>query len=303
MRRTSLLPSVTLAIAALAVLSSLACHRKAIRPDVVATVGDRMITLEDFKRYLQRNAGTELAQTAPEASSALLDQYIEESLFSEYAMAHGIDIPAEKVAAAVRNDPGSTVMEKRDEMRRNELVRRIEEKLPPPVETDIRRYYDQHPQEFNLPERVHARQILVHEEAAAQEAAKKLQGGASFEEVSRQYSKAPNASQGGDLGFVGRGQMPKVFEDDLFQMKPGTISRVISTENNTFHIFKVESYAPAGPVPFETASPTIRARLQTEAMDAEMTRLLTEGRKDIPARILARRLPFEYSGSFPRGDE
>src|SRR2546430_7789421 len=102
---------------------AMACHRKpSIPADVVARVGDRMISLGDFKRYLERNTGTDLAQMGPEVASAMLDQYVEEVILSEYAAGHGVEISAEKIAAAVRNDAGSTVIEKRDEMRRQKLM-------------------------------------------------------------------------------------------------------------------------------------------------------------------------------------
>ncbi len=78
MRRT-----LTLLIAALALL---ACHRKpSTPPDVIVRVGDRMVTLADFKRYIERNAGTDLAQVTPEVASAMLDQYVEEILLSTSA--------------------------------------------------------------------------------------------------------------------------------------------------------------------------------------------------------------------------
>ncbi|HMC21662.1 MAG TPA: hypothetical protein VKL19_07435, partial [Thermoanaerobaculia bacterium] len=90
-----------------------ACHRKpSIPADVVSRVGERMITLADFKRYLERNTGTELAQMGPEVASAMLDQYVEEVILAEWAAAHGVEIPAEQIASAVRNDAGSTVIEK-----------------------------------------------------------------------------------------------------------------------------------------------------------------------------------------------
>jgi len=81
-----------------------------------------MVTLADFKRYLDRNAGTDLAQVGPEVASAMLDQYIEEIVLSEHAATHGVEIPAEKIASAVRTEAGSTVIEKRDEMRRQKLI-------------------------------------------------------------------------------------------------------------------------------------------------------------------------------------
>jgi hypothetical protein len=62
------------------------CKRKpATPPDVISRVNERMLTLADFKRYLDRNAGTDLAQLTPEVASAMLDQYVEEIIVSEYA--------------------------------------------------------------------------------------------------------------------------------------------------------------------------------------------------------------------------
>src|SRR5256714_5757938 len=125
------------------------CHREQSTPaDVVARVGDRMITLGDFKRYLERNTGTDLAQMGPEVTSAILDQYLEEIILSEYAAAHGVEIPAEQIASAVRNDAGSTVIEKRDDMRRQKLIAELAADIPTPTELAVHAYYDQHASEF-----------------------------------------------------------------------------------------------------------------------------------------------------------
>src|SRR6266516_2161056 len=59
-------PLVRRALFLVAVLAALACHRKPPSPpDVIVRVGDRMVSLGDFKRYLDRNAGTDLAQVGP----------------------------------------------------------------------------------------------------------------------------------------------------------------------------------------------------------------------------------------------
>src|SRR5258706_9954140 len=153
----------------LAILALLAaCHRKpSVPPDVVVRVGERMITLGDFKRYLERNTGTDLAQMGPEVASAMLDQYIEEVVLAEYAGSHGVEVSAEKIASAVRTDPGATVIEKRDEMRRPKIISDLAAELAPPSDDEIRAYYQQHPGEFKSGEEVHVRQILVHDEALA----------------------------------------------------------------------------------------------------------------------------------------
>jgi hypothetical protein len=89
----------------------------------------------------------------------LLDQYIEEVLIAEYAAAHGTEIPAEKIATAVRNDPGSTVIEKRDEMRRAKLIGELSAELPAATDAQVTDYYQQHRADFNTGEEVRVKQI------------------------------------------------------------------------------------------------------------------------------------------------
>jgi len=101
-----------------------------------------MIALADFKRYLERNTGTDLAQMGPEVASAILDQYVEEIILSEYASAHGVEIPAEQIASAVRNDAGATVIEKRDDMRRQKLIAELAADVATPTDIVVRAYYD-----------------------------------------------------------------------------------------------------------------------------------------------------------------
>jgi len=282
--------------------ASAACHRKpSTPPDVVARIGDRMLTLSDFKRYMERNSGTDLAQVTPEVASALLDQYIEEVLLSEYAGSHGVEIPAEKIAAAVRTDAGATVIEKRDEMRRMKLISDISTEVAQPSDDDLRAYYDANPAEFKSGEEVHVRQILVHDESLANDIASKLKSGASFEELSAEHSLAPNAKKGGDIGYVSRGELPKRFEDEIFGLQPGHVSGVIQTDNS-FHIFKVDDRRPPGTIDLQTAAPVIREKLREEAIRTRMAQLIAKSRSDMQIAVLTKRLPFPYAGTLPKSD-
>jgi parvulin-like peptidyl-prolyl isomerase len=286
----------------LACFAILACHRKASIPaDVIARIGERNITLADFKKYLERNSGTDLAQLGPEVASAVLDQYAEEIILSEYAAGHGIEISAEKIAAAVRNDAGSTVIEKRDEMRRQRLIADLAGDIPPPGDAEVRVYYEQHTGEFRSGEELHVRQILVHDESVANDIQKKLVHGAQFEALSSQYSLAPNAKKGGEIGFVGRGELPKMFEDEIFALKPGAVSGVIRTDSS-FHIFKVDERRPPGVISLQTATPVIRERLKEDAIRQRIAELVARARKDMQIAVLTKRLPFRYSGTLPKSE-
>ena len=291
-----------LAVLTIAVILVAACHRKpSVPPDVIARVGERMVTLADFKRYLDRNTGTDLAQMGPEVASAMTDQYLEEVILSEYAAAHGIEIPAEKIASSVRTDAGATVIEKRDEMRRQKLIGDLSENIAMPADAEIRAYYEQHPAEFKSGEELHVKQILVHDESVANEIAQKLRAGASFEELSSQYSLAPNAKKGGEIGYVSRGELPKMFEDEIFALKPGSVSGVIRTDAS-FHIFKVQDRRPPGVIDLPTASPVIRERLKDDAIRERMAELVARARAELPIAVLTKRLPFKYTGGFPKSE-
>lgn len=74
--------------------------------------------------------------------------------------------------------------------------------------------------------------------AKAEEALAKVKSGEDFAEVAKKYSQDTSASNGGELGTFGRGQMVTKFEDAAFSMKPGEISDIVETEYG-YHIIKV----------------------------------------------------------------
>ncbi|HEY0593210.1 MAG TPA: peptidyl-prolyl cis-trans isomerase [Thermoanaerobaculia bacterium] len=284
----------------LSILLLAACGKKepALPPDVIAQVGSRTITLDEFKRYLDRNAGTELAQLVPEAASALLDQLVQEVLLSEYATRRAIEVSADQVAEAVREEPGSTAAEKRDQLRRDALIAEISANIPPPSPEAVRAYYEQYIREFRFDERARVRQILVDSEATAREVQAKLRAGTRFEELSAKYSRAPNAQAGGEIGWITRNELPRVFEEAIFSVTPPHITDVIRTDTG-FYIFQVAAREPARTLTFAEAEPAVRQQLVEDAARKQLSNLLITARQSVEVTILSRRLPFDYSGNFP----
>lgn len=278
---------------------ALSCKRKpALPPDVVVRLNERMVTLADFKRYLEQNAGTDLSQLTPEVASAMLDQFVEEIIVSEYAATHGVEVSAEKIAAAVRNEAGATVIEKRDQMRREKLIADLATEVGEASDAEVRGYYDQHQNEFRSGEEVRVRQILVNDEKIANDILKQLRAGADFGALSAEHSRAPNAKRGGEIGYVPRGELPKMFEDEIFRLKPGQVSDVIRTDSS-FHIFKVEDRRGPGQLDVESAASLIRVRMKENAVRERMAQLVASSRREMQIAVLTRRLPFKYSGSLP----
>jgi peptidyl-prolyl cis-trans isomerase SurA len=72
----------------------------------------------------------------------------------------------------------------------------------------------------------------------AEQALKQLQSGTDFAQVSASFSDAPNALEGGGLGWKTSTQLPSLFIDALKNIQPGQISPILRSPNG-FHILKV----------------------------------------------------------------
>ncbi len=79
-------------------------------------------------------------------------------------------------------------------------------------------------------ERVKARHILVKTQKEAIAIKKDLDEGGSFNYYAKYHSICPSGQNGGDLGFFGKGQMVKEFENAAFALPIGQVSEPIHTQ-------------------------------------------------------------------------
>lgn len=86
--------------------------------------------------------------------------------------------------------------------------------------------------------RVKASHILVSSLDEAKSVLAELKKGKDFGDLAKKYSNCPSGANGGDLGFFGKGQMVKEFEDAAFKMKVGEVSQPIKTQFG-WHLIKV----------------------------------------------------------------
>ena len=85
---------------------------------------------------------------------------------------------------------------------------------------------------------VSASHILVKNRNEAVQIKKDIENGGSFEEYAQKYSLCPSGQRGGDLGYFGRGQMVKEFEDEAFELPVGEVSEPVLTDFG-WHLIKV----------------------------------------------------------------
>ena len=143
-------------------------------------------------------------------------------------------------------------------------------------EEKITTYFDNHKSDYEKPEEVQARHILLKVDEKApkgtvkrvKKQAKKIAEEAKadpekFAELAEKYSEGPTKSKGGDLGFFSRGRMVKEFEDVAFTLKAGEISEPVKTRFG-WHIIKVEEKKAEEKKTLEDVSEEIARKLLTQ---------------------------------------
>jgi peptidyl-prolyl cis-trans isomerase C len=140
--------------------------------------------------------------------------------------------------------------------------------------SDVRRYYQANAQEFEKPEQVRVRQIVVVTEEEARKVEELLRTGTDFAALAREKSTAPEAERGGDLGYFAMGEMPAEF-NVVFGLPTGGISGVVKSPYG-FHIFKLEDKRRAGKVGLDEVSKGITEKLRREKEDARYKQWLKE---------------------------
>ncbi len=146
---------------------------------------------------------------------------------------------------------------------------------------DIRRYYDQHREEYRLPEQVNVRHILIKTPAPgpdgkvdeksvqaartkAEDILKKLKAGAKFEDLAKKFSEDPgSAKNGGSLGMISRGRTVPEFEKAAFSLPKGQLSDIIQTSYG-FHILRVDDKQEARLKPLDEVKSSIEPVLAQE---------------------------------------
>lgn len=81
--------------------------------------------------------------------------------------------------------------------------------------------------------------------ARAEEVVKRLKDGSDFAQVAATYSDAPDALQGGVIGWRSQQRLPELFVNALDKLKPGDVSAVLRSPAG-FHVVKLLDMRGAG---------------------------------------------------------
>jgi len=141
----------------------------------------------------------------------------------------------------------------RDEMRKNLLAQRLQQQRFGQAQIsrrEVEEFFAQYKDSIGqVPEEVELVHIAIKLKpgapakaagrAKAQTILDSVRAGVDFAELARRHSEDPgSAAQGGDLGFVRRGQFVKEFETAVFSLQPNQISGIVETDFG-YHVIQL----------------------------------------------------------------
>lgn len=131
---------------------------------------------------------------------------------------------------------------------------------------DPKQYYDEHPEEFEQPELVKVRHILVETEEEAKEILTLLEEGKDFKELALEKSTDPSVTQNeGLLEFPRGGYMVPEFEEASFALKEiGSYTKEPVKTDYGYHIIKLEGREEARHLTFDEIKDSLVERFLAE---------------------------------------
>ena len=243
---------------------------------IVAVVNDEVITQNDLNervalivRQFQRQGGQ--LPPADVLSRQILERMINDLVQVQHAKETGVrvddatlDRTIERIAQENNLSPsdfrialerdGIRYSRFREDIRNEILVARLRERevenavvvTDAEVDTELAREAKENTGDAEY--RLSHVLVLVPQQATSEQieqrrrrallALSELRRGANFAQVAATYSDAPDALQGGNLGWRASGRLPSLFLEAIEKLQPGDVSDILRSPNG-FHIIKL----------------------------------------------------------------
>ncbi|MEZ4883481.1 MAG: peptidylprolyl isomerase [Chitinophagales bacterium] len=249
-------------------------QEKILVDEIIAVVGDKIVLKSNIEE--QYWAAINQGMEDDGLRCQILDQLLLEKMFVTHAEIDSLEVSEEEVESEIdrRMDYflglfggdeqkfedyyDKTVLQMKEEFRDDVkdllLAQRMQGKVLSDIKVtpkEVKTFFNQIPRDslpyFNA--EIEMGHLVIKPEltktekegtiARLAEIKKQIEEGADFGDMAKKFSEGPSGPQGGDLGFIGRGQMVPEFEGAAFRLRnPGDISGTVETKFG-FHIVQL----------------------------------------------------------------
>lgn len=155
-------------------------------------------------------------------------------------------------------------------------------------DSEAKKYYDDNPAYFRQPAQVRVSHIMISAPSTAdqskkddarkkiEDVMKRVKSAEDFSALAGEVSEdASSKNNGGDLGYISKGQAPQSFEDAAFALKKGDTSDIVKTDAG-YHIIKVTDKTDARTISYEEAKKDIVENLKTSKVNSNVNKYIKE---------------------------
>jgi len=229
---------------------------------LIATVNGKPYSAELFRTFLTQRLQATQAKDTPEFQAQVLDDFMASVVAAQ---------EAEKRKLGERDDVKAALELRRLEVLSNAALQAMaqDEKV---TDAEITKAYDEFVANTDRIQ-YKARHILVKTKDAAENVIKQLGKGADFGKLARDSSIAPNAKNGGELGWVNANQLPKPLSDALSKLKAGSYAKEPVMTQFGWHVVELEDSRTAEPPSLDALKPQVTEVLKRRKAMAKLIKL------------------------------
>ncbi len=272
---------------------------------VVITVGKRNVTPDELKRDI-KFITFEMSipdQSVKNVLQPLVDRMVDHYLILEYGKEKGITVTTNELESAVKDikkDYPDKVFQEmllhryvdfeewqeglRQQLLIKNIMREASQNISPVTFHEVKTYFESHQNEFMRPRMAKFRQVVTRTKDEAEKILQRLRNGEDLDALARAYSVAPEAENGGVVGWVAQGELEESMEKVIFSLPVGRISPVVRTPYG-YHIFEVLSKRSEGLKSLPEAMEEIESKLSHEKTELFYQRWLKELRVRYPVSV------------------
>ncbi|HEY3130858.1 MAG TPA: peptidyl-prolyl cis-trans isomerase [Acidobacteriota bacterium] len=249
----------------------------------------RVVPVSEWLRY----RAMKIKPEEPQDEKQLFNLFVDEQIFLYLAARDGVEVDDEDVReslakmglVAPRDKSADFLQSLREELRMQKWIKSNVSSAVRVTAEEAEEYYQRNSLEFMQPETVHVREILVKDQVSAEKLHRQLrkQPLPDFLRAARKYSQAASASDDGDLGVFQKGELPEAFENAIFRLRPGEISRPVKSDLG-YHLFLLEERVRAHQQKFFEVKDQIFEDLLAQKESRAISAYLAETKKNLSIR-------------------
>ncbi len=271
---------------------------------VAAVVDGEKIYLSQVERRLERYGKPQRREEEEKLKKRILDDLVNKKLILQEARRQGITVsqkevdnrlesvkktfPSHEAFEQALDRMGMTEKEFRVEVEENLMVARATDWVSRNVKVtseEVEDYYQKNKEQYQEPEKVRLRWIVLSSQEQARDVVDQLEQGADFSQLARQYSIDDDTrDRGGELGELSRAKLPPEVAEIAFKLNPGEHSQVVRIQKG-YTIVQVDERIPPRQKDFEEAESEIRTTLISQKKEEKFRAWLEELRKEAEIKI------------------